>query len=576
MRPWAVLLPAACALAVACTGAIAPTAAPDPSAAGGRNGGGGSAGGSEGPPGAGPRPVGGAGGAGGTVIPVRCATGTPTVGPGRWRRLTIAQYRNTVRDLLGFEPDTGGFLLDTNTGPFASNARLAPQDVEVDKYRDAAETLAARAVADLPKVLACDTKAMTEDACAAKFIADFGARAFRRPLKPVETAAFMKLYAVGKEESFATGVRLVIEAALQAPSFLYQVEVGAGAGDGPRKLDGYEVASRLSYLLWGTMPDPTLFAAVRAGKLAEPEGLQAEAMRLLASPRFLDAAATFFLQLLEVEALARPGVVTKEPGKYPEFSAPLGQAMLGEIRSFVQHVFAKGDGSIEALLSAPWVFPTGPLSSLYGVSAGTADTRVEIKDGSRMGLLTQAGVLASHPAVPTHFAAVLRGHLVRRNLLCSPVPPPVVAVEFNLPANADKLSQQELLRVHQENPTCKGCHQLMDPIGFGFESYDLIGRHRPKTADGTLVDTSGEIASSDVAGRFADTRELITKLARSTDVRACLATQWFRFALARSPVPDDDCARMAVERALSDGAGDIRKGILALVASDAFRFRRGE
>jgi hypothetical protein len=563
----------ALAVAAACTGTI-PTADVDAPSGGGRAG--------AGKPGA-PTASAGSGGSGPPVVQVdaaACKNAPVSVGAGSWRRLTVAQYRATSRDLLGVDADTTGFLQDTQTGPFATNASLPVQSADVDHYADAAAAIAAKAAADPTKLLAgCDAKTTGEDACAARFIDDFGLRAFRRPLSAAEKTAFLTVYAAGKEDGFARGLGLVVEAALQAPSFLYLVEANGATPSALHKLGGYELAARLSYLLWGTMPDATLFAAAKAGKLDDVAGVRDEATRMLADRRFVDAAAAFHAQLLGVTALGRDGVVTKDTKLYPDFDATMRAAMQAEPGKFVAYVLGpSGDGTVRSLLAGPYAFPTGPLMKVYGVSAGqlASDGHFDVKDGTRAGLLTQASTMAAHPQVPTPYRAVNRGHVVREDLLCQGVPPPMQAVKFELPAGAEKMTQQDLLRAHQQNPTCKGCHSLMDSIGFGLEAYDFVGKLRTTDEAGRPLDTSGELASTDVDGAFAGPKQLAEKLASSAKVRECLAGQWFRFALARQPADDDGCSLLAVQTTLKDGDGDVRKAVLSLVASDAFRHRRGE
>lgn len=567
---------------IACTGAIgdgAGTGTDTTGAAGSKNGG--RAGASNAGSGS---ASGGTSGTGGppivTVDPKTCVGNSPSVGASTWRRLTAAQYRATVKDLTGVDADTSGFLQDTQTGPFATNATLPAQAVDVDHYKNSAETVAAKAVADVAKLMnGCDTKTTGEDACAGKFIDDFGMRAFRRPLTAAEKTALTTVYTVGKEESFTKGVQLVVEAALQAPSFLYLTESNGNTPSTMKKLSSYEVASRLSYLLWGTMPDAALFAAAKSGKLDEVAGITDEATRMIGDKRFVDTVGSFHLELLGVAAMGRDGVITKDTAAYPDFNADMRTALLAEPNKFVSYVLgSSGDGSVQSLLAGPYAFPTAATMKVYNVSVGqlASDGRYDVKDGSRAGLLTQASMLASHPLVPTHYRAVNRGHVVRENILCGEVPLPMQAVKFELPPGSDKMTQQELLRVHQENPTCKGCHSLMDSLGFALEGYDLIGRLRTTDEAGNKIDTSGEITSSDVPGTFSGPKEMAEKLASSGQVRECLSGQWFRYALARNPSDADGCSLLSVQTTMKQGTGDVRKAVLALVTSDSFRYRRGE
>lgn len=517
-------------------------------------------------------------GPGGAGAPVPGAVGpavscTPDgIAPlSRWRRLTALQYRNTVRDLLGLDADTSQFLHDTRTGPFDTNAGLAPQDADIDRYRDAAEALATQAVADPARLTRCDAKATGEDACAARFITDFGARAYRRPLAPEENERLLALYKLGKPDGYTTGLRLVVEALLQAPSFLYVTEFGSVASKGVA-LTGHELASRLSYLLWNTMPDAELFSAAKDGRLDSVDGIRAQAQRLLASERFLETAAAFHTQLFAASRLTHEGEVSK--AGFPEFDATMRAAMLDEVRRYVRHVMTSAGGTVGALFSTTSVFPTGPLVKLYGAGTPGADGRLAVTNGSRVGVLTLAAVLASEPALATPYAAVHRGRMVRTNLLCQEIPPPNVMVEFKAPPNADKLSEQELARVHQENPTCAPCHQLMDSIGFAFSAYDAIGRYRTTAPSGGRFDTTGEIAGV-TDGLFDGPAALSTKLGRIPEVRSCLARQWFRFALGRDAEGADACAVRAVGDALARGAGDLREALLTLVTTDPSRQRRG-
>ncbi len=546
-----------------------------PACSGSVNGGSGS---DEGGSGAGQGGGNGEGGnAGGPAAQCR-ADDPATTGTGKWRRLTAAQYHNTVKDLLGLDADTSGFLLDSTTGPFATNAKLPAQEVDIDSYRSAAEALATNAVKDLPKLLAgCDSKTTGEDACADRFIDDFGRRAFRHPLSDAERTALKQLYTVGKEESFVMGLRLVVEGALQAPGFLYVTEYGQG-GDATaaQKLDGYEVASRLSYLLVNSMPDPVLFQAAADGVLDQPDGVRAQAQRLLDGGGFLDTVTSFHTQLFRIGKLAQAGVVTKDQVKYTAWNDALKQAMQDEPRRFLGHIFASGDGTVREILTSPVVFPTGPLAAIYGLTAG-ADGSAQSTGGQRTGILTLAGVMSAVPAVPTRYKATIRGNMIRDVVFCSAVPLPEVAVEFKSPPNADQLSSQELLRAHQENDTCRPCHQLMDPIGFGLENYDPLGRFIEQTEGGETIDNTGEIIGTDVEGEFVGPQALMEKLAASVDVRNCMAEQWFRFALAREPdEAADACSIATLQTALQENGGDVRGALISFVGSDAFRFRRGQ
>lgn len=509
----------------------------------------------------------------GTFNPSACES--RGVGAGRWRRLTAHQYANTVKDLLGQSPDTSLLLGDSRTGPFKTNALVPVQENDVGAYDSLAKALSEKAVGNLSSLLACDTKAMGEDKCATEFIKSFGGRAYRRPLLSDEEAAYASLYKTGKEENFSAGIRLVVQAMLSSPNFLYVVEAGKDDDNGMRKLDGYEIASRLAFGLTGTMPDADLFEAAAAGDLDTAEGVKNYAKKLINSEKFVEVAKDFHVELLGFDAVTTPEV--SKAGLFSDFTDEMRQAMAEEPRKFVDYVMTKGSGSVEEMFSGAYVFPEGPLKRVYGEDLKIdSDGRAQVEDGSRSGLLTLAGVQASHPKQLSPRGAVNRGHLVRRDVLCETVPPPTDQVDFSLPPDANKLTAQELLRIHQENPTCKGCHELMDSIGFGFESYDAMGAFRTKDSEGREIDTSGTIVNLQSEGKFANANEMSAILAKSPEVRTCMSSQWLRFTLGRDPQDEDSCSLDSLSKSFLSGKGDIKSAVLSFVTSDSFRFFRGQ
>ncbi len=491
------------------------------------------------------------------------------------RRLTREQYENTVRDLLGLQTSvTVGFVPDDRVGPFASNSTVPVTELQLEKYRDAAEQLATSALSNLDALLPCDPEP-DPSACAAEFVTTFGARAYRRPLHPEEAEALLDVYEHGAADGgFPEGIRLVIQAALQSPNFLYLLELGE-PGDGPVvELDDYELASRLSYLLTNTMPDDELFALAAEGVLRDRDVLAAQALRLLDSERSTAALVSFHQQWLGLPKLEG---AEKDPGYFEGFDEDLKGAMVDELARFVEYVFHEDDGRLETLLTAEYGFPTGRLFEVYGIDPSWAheDGRVDFPEGQRSGLLTHAGVLAAF-AHRNRTSPVHRGLLVRENLLCHEMPPPPPDVNNTLPEPDPDVSEQELLRQHRENPACAGCHNLIDPIGFTFEHYDGVGRWRDK--DGKFeIDSTGELTGTDVDGPIDGVPDLAGRLAVSDDVKACVATQWFRFALGRKHDEElDACSHAVVADALESSDGDVRQMLVALVTSDAFRYRRAE
>ncbi len=503
----------------------------------------------------------------------------PSVGVTDLRRLTASQYENSVRDLLGYTGDAAiGFSPDERVGPFHSNFAAPISEVQVEQYMDAAEEIAAWSIEDTAALLPCDPTVMGEDECATAFIAEFAPRAYRRPLDAAELARLQEVYAGGKAQAdFANGIRLVVQAALQSPWFLYHMEFGAsGTNDGELvALTGHELASRLSYFVWNSMPDETLFAAAGAGELDTVEGLTAQVDRMLADPRARETISAFHLQWLGVDEIDG---LEKNLDAFPGFSPALAAAMKAETAAFASHVVLDGDGLFDTLLTADFTLTEDPeLLAMYGVTlppGHVAGEPVPLPPDRRMGLLTQASVLARH-AHANQTSPVHRGRLVRENLLCQPLPPPPPEVD-NVPPSPDPdATTRERFEQHRADPSCSGCHQLIDPIGFTFEHYDGMGAWRDLEA-GKAVDASGELISTDVDGPIDGVIDLANKLAESDDVERCVTRQWFRFATGRNETAEDACANEALDTTFVESGGDVRVLIRDLVASDSFRFRRAE
>ena len=518
---------------------------------------------------------------GGSQNPTAVGQARGDLAPTTLRRLTRAQYNNTIRDLLGLTGDAAtGFGLDEDEGGFAANAKAPVKELQLEKYREAAEQLAVKALADLPRLAPCAPPARPEAECLDEFLRDFGKRAYRRPLAAEETDRYRALFAIGREGAdFASGLGLVVSTMLQSPNFLYRPELGdpARAGKEGTPLSHYETASRLSYYLQNTMPDQELFAAADAGRLGTAEQVAAQARRLLESPRARDSVVSFYLQWLQVDDLL---TVEKDAEVYPMFTPELRAAMREEIEEFVDQVARRtdgGGGTLEALLTARFSFLRGPLYGLYGVPEGAGGgaaglRRTELPDGQRAGVLTMAGVLAKH-GHPDQSSPVARGYVISDRLLCVVPPEPPENVDAAVPKPDPNVSTRVRFEQHRTKPECAACHALMDPLGLAFESYDGIGRFR--TMDGRVpVDTSSELQGTDQDGAVKGAIDLVGRLAQAREVRACMARQWFRYALGRLDVEGDRPAIAAVIEAFARDGHRLPDLMVALAASHPFRFRR--
>ncbi len=497
------------------------------------------------------------------------------VGLSKLRRLTRTQLNNTLRDLVGAQGEPAAMLVpDERIGPFDSNSIAPVDDLIVVQHQELAAKVAAEAMPRSAEIAGCD---LATEGCADQFIDGFGLRAFRRPLEADEKSGLMDLYELGAESGgVEQGFRLVLEAVLQSPSFIYLADVGeTGLATGsPTLVDAYSLASRLSYFLWNTLPDDELFQRAEDGSLTSEAELATQVDRMLLDPRAADTIALFHTQLLRLDHLHE---LEKDPQVFPEFSPELAEAMLQETADFTSSVILEGDGQLGTLLTASYSYPRGALFEIYGTTPppGFAPgDRVELAATERSGLLTQAAFLTSH-AKRNATSPVHRGIIVRENLLCQIIPPPPDDVVTVLPPASEATTTRERFAQHLADPTCAACHALIDPIGLSFENYDGVGKFR--TTEGTqAVDASGAIVGggADLEADYQNAVEMSKLLGNADIVQDCMATQWFRFALGRTDSDADACSMAAVRNAFAATDGNIPALLAGIASSDAFRHVR--
>lgn len=500
------------------------------------------------------------------------------------RLLTRVEYQRTVRDLLGEPGDpTRDFPPEPTVNGMNNDARThVVNPLLLEQFQSSAQLLAQGArERGWGRLVDC---AELGRGCAVRFLDHFGTRAYRRPLTEDERDSLLHLYdrvepSLGSEDAFAA----VLEAMLASPQFLYRVEAlrdedGAGA----EPLGAYELASRLSYFLWGSTPDDELLRAAKDGDLASANGLDHQARRLLDDPRAREQVREFHRRWLGLDRFT--GLVRQDG---PE---GVGVSLEESLLRFLDDIFWNQandatSGTLGALFRSPRLHVDGAIAPLYGVRLD-GDTAWHAVDApsERHGLLTQPGLL-SLLAHTEQSSPITRGVFVWEKLLCSPVPAPPPDVNNTPPDPDPGLTTRERFKVHTADPSCASCHRLIDPVGFGFENYDQLGRYRSEE-NGLPVDASGAVHDSpdpELEGDFVGLFELSEKLAESRLVLDCLTRTWMTFALGRGlefRVPQanslptaDACSLDDSVTASLDQEGNLREVLLGIVRTPAFRQR---
>ena len=489
-------------------------------------------------------------------------------------RLSKHEYNNTIRDLLGIEthpadefpPDGGG------GGGFDNNsATLFTPPVLVEKYLAvAAKLLAATKPERL--IVARPNPALTKTDAARTNISRFVSRAFRRPVEPAQIELLLKLFAQAdaRSESFDDAVRYALRGVLVSPDFLFRVEVPRALNASP--VSDYELASRLSYFLWSSMPDDELFRVTYPGTLRQPAVLEAQVKRMLLDPKARAFAETFAAQWLRTDELTTSAL--PDAKRFPDYTPAVRDAMLAEPIEFF-HALLRENGSLLRLLDADYTYVNEPLAKLYGIDGVTGGKfqRVALKDRNRGGVATMGAVLTL-TSYPRRTSPVLRGKWILDQILGSPppAPPPLVA---SLPTNdkpKDGLTLRQQLEKHRTKEECAGCHKRMDPLGFGLENFDAIGRWRTDIA-GQPVDASGEMVSGE---KFSGPAELKAVLLKHKDVFARNVTEkMYAYALNRGLESYDLPTVRHTAKLLASADYRVDSLVLEIVKSYPFQNRRG-
>ncbi|MEZ4238104.1 MAG: DUF1592 domain-containing protein [Myxococcota bacterium] len=499
--------------------------------------------------------------------------------PGRvaLHRLNRAEYDATVHDLLGTDQTPArAFPPDDTTAGFDNQAdTLSVSPLHVELYELAAQQLADELVRPgLPgprrgnpvreRWVRCDPAERGDLPCVEDTLDRFLPHAWRRPVTRPERERILGLAreVSARGGTFEEALRTAVVAALLHPSFLYRVELPRAATGEAAPVSGYELASRLSYFLWSSMPDDALFDAARDDTLQTPAQIAAQVDRMLADPRSLALTENFAGQWLYLRAI---DALYKDPARFPELDDPLRAAMAEEAARFFD-AFVDDDRDLHEILTATRWEVDPRLAAHYGLPPVDGWREVDLAGTGRHGLLGQAGWLAV-AAYPTRTSPVIRGEFVLSQLLCSAPPPPPPNIT-PLAETDDAGSVREQLEAHRANPQCAACHATMDDIGFALENFDALGAWRD--ADhGVPVDTTGEVLGQPVDGPD----DLSAVLAGDARFERCLVEQAFTYALGRQPTPLDAPALDAIQAASADGGWTFRALATAIATSAPFTTR---
>jgi hypothetical protein len=499
------------------------------------------------------------------------------------RRLTRAEYDNSVRDLLGGvamgladrlpADGAGGEGFDTNGDALFTSA------IHIEKYMQTAEEVL-RAVLDTGAksaiVLTAEQRAAARtrlglERTPREIVATFATRAYRRPVLEAEVDRLMSVHdkALARGDSREQALKLPLKAVLISPNFLFLVEPEPEK-EGVYPLPGYPLASRLSYFLWATMPDETLIDLAARGELVKDDVLRAQVKRMLKDPKAKGFAANFATQWLGLDVLGT--TLRPDATKFPTFDDHLAADMKDETFRLIERVFRE-DRPLTELLTADYTYVNERLAKHYGIAGVEGEAfRLVSLPAERSGLLGQGAVLTA-TSFPLRTSPVLRGKWILEEILGSKVPPPPPNAGELAPDGKDPkgLTLRQQLELHRTRADCASCHNRMDPLGFGLEAFDAIGRYRTKDDEGNPIDARGKLPSGERFNGATELRDVLLK--RKNEYLRNLSRKMLGYALGRQLYRFDQCVIDESMKALAARENRSHALIETIVMSYPFRHR---
>lgn len=509
-----------------------------------------------------------------TAQPAPTADYAPS--PGRLHRLTSSQYRHAIADVFGddivpppqLEPVRridGLAAIGAATGSISSRG--------VEQYEEAAFSIAEQVLAPERASVPCAPTGVTDDACTASYLQRLARRLWRRPIHRDELAQLVDIAhrASTTLDSYREGLTYALAALLQSPHFLFRAEIGHIEDTSDwRRLDAFEVAERLSFFLWDTLPDDALLDAAARGDLTDRDALAEQVDRMLADQRSHQGVRAIFTDMFELDAL---DALRKDPTVFAHMSPEVGPSAREETLRVVEYIVFDREADYREIFTTPTTFINRKLASIYGVPAPAREgfARYEHEPSSqRSGILGHVSTLALHSHV-TASSATLRGAFVRRTLLCGDIPAPPADVDTSIPEPLPGAATlRDRVRRHLEDPSCAGCHARMDPLGLGLENFDSLGRFRT-TDNGAPIDASGTIG-----GVFYETPlEMGRALAGDASAAHCLTLTLHRYATGRRETSTDGAPIAEIDAEFADSGYRVLALLRAIALHPSFQLVTG-
>lgn len=517
------------------------------------------------------------GGATGMIDPNIIVVNPPSFvpAPGSLRRLTRTQFANALNDVFGYAVDTSKLDPDSWDANFATIGAsvVVTSDQGSEQYNTAIEGAADVVFSNTTKrsqFIGCTPTGQSNDACLRGYIGKLGLRAWRRPLTSAELDGFGALAASVSTTlgSAVEGARWATVGLFESPHFLYRPELGAPASNGALRFTGYEMAGRLSFLLWNSLPDQMVLDQAANGTLATADGIRAAATRMIDAPAGRESVGNFAEEYLRLDRIATQ---SKDASLFPAYGPNLQTAMVRDMRDTWASLVFDDRASVLDLFTSTKVFVNSDLAALYGLdTAGLTSTTFQLRslpaDGPRAGILSKAALLSEF-ANQQSGSPTLRGKFIRESLTCQTVPPPPPGVNtaaVDQPTNVP-MTKRQRLELHRSAAACASCHSLMDPLGLPLESFDAIGRYRT-TDNGLPVDPSSTFDGHPVA----DARALGIAASQSVAVAQCLVQKYYSYAVGHQLRDVDGSVLNALAKTFTSSGFKLRDLMLTVVTSDAF------